>query len=134
MVQGSAGFTYDNGPDGKRYAVGGEVSIDSSKIPDDPRANLAKAQKIRRAALASSEPSSTERSAAASASRMEAGARVEIAELAGDKQSADKEGNDSDEDFLISGSKQNEENIENSYKQIQNNQILQQRAAVDFYI
>ena len=30
---GAPTFTYQTGPDGKRYAVGGEVSIDTSPVP-----------------------------------------------------------------------------------------------------
>lgn len=133
LVQGGASFTYENGPDGKRYAVGGEVSIDSSKMPDDPRANLAKAQKIRRAALAPSEPSATDRSVAASASRMEAEARLEMAR---EKQTDAKQGSARDEDFIISAGKQNESTIQDSpYQQKQNiGALAEQRKLIDFYI
>ncbi len=79
-VRGGASYEYENGPDGKRYAVGGEVSIDTSTVVDDPQATIRKAQAIRRAALAPAEPSGQDRSVAASASRMETQARQELSE------------------------------------------------------
>jgi len=85
LAQGGASFDYQSGPDGKRYAVGGEVSIDTSKVANDPAATLAKAQRIRRAALAPAEPSSTDRSVAASAASMEAEARKELAQESQEK-------------------------------------------------
>ena len=54
---GPPNFTYEKGPDGKRYAVGGEVSIDLSLIDGDPRATIAKMQKVHAAALAPVHPS-----------------------------------------------------------------------------
>ena len=77
-VQGGASFTYRMGPDGRMYAVGGEVSIDTSPVPGDPQATLEKARQIRRAALAPSEPSAQDLQAAARASRMAARARAEL--------------------------------------------------------
>lgn len=78
LVKGGASFSYQRGPDGGLYAVGGEVSIDTS--PErDPRATLAKAERIRAAALAPSDPSSTDRAAAAAASAMAAQAAAELA-------------------------------------------------------
>ena len=73
-------YEFQRGPDGRRYAVGGEVQIDSSKVPNDPEATIRKAQQIRRAALAPAEPSSQDRSVAAAATAMEQQARVEMSE------------------------------------------------------
>ena len=78
FVQGGATYTYRMGPDGKMYAVGGEVSIDTSPVPGDPQATLEKARQIRRAALAPAEPSAQDLQAAAKASRMAARARAEM--------------------------------------------------------
>ncbi|VAW75367.1 SrpA-related protein [hydrothermal vent metagenome] len=77
-AKGSAQFTFDEGPDGKRYAVGGEVSIDTSKINGDPAATIQKAQTIRRAANAPAQPSGQDRSVAAQATQMESEARGEL--------------------------------------------------------
>lgn len=73
-----ANFNFQRGPDGILYAVGGDVQIDISPVPGDPRATVQKAETIRRAALAPSDPSSQDRQVAAQASRMAAQARAEI--------------------------------------------------------
>lgn len=83
FVQGGASFTYRMGPNGRMYAVGGEVSIDTSPVPGDPQATLEKARQIRRAALAPSEPSAQDLQAAAKASRMAARARAEMRQEGG---------------------------------------------------
>ena len=70
-------FKTQIGPDGRAYAMGGEVSIDLSEVPGDPDATIAKAQAIRRAASAPAHPSSQDRLVAAAATRMEAKARME---------------------------------------------------------
>ena len=80
LAHGAAQFSYETGPDGKRYAVGGEVSIDTSEISGNPQATIVKAQIIRRAAMAPAQPSSQDRSVAAQATQMEASARQEIAQ------------------------------------------------------
>lgn len=78
LVRGGAVFEYKTGPDGKRYAVGGEVSIDTSEVPDDPQATLRKAAQIKRAALAPAQPSAQDYRVAAQASQMEARATTEL--------------------------------------------------------
>lgn len=79
LATGGMNLTYDRGPDGRMYAVGGEVNIDTSSVPGDPEANIEKAEKIRRAALAPAEPSATDRRVAAEAAQMAAKARMELA-------------------------------------------------------
>jgi type IV secretory pathway VirB10-like protein len=76
LVQGAASYTYEKGPDGGMYAVGGEVKIDTSPART-PEQTIRKAQQIRRAALAPAQPSGTDRAVAAAASQMEAQARAE---------------------------------------------------------
>ncbi|MGC9386038.1 MAG: putative metalloprotease CJM1_0395 family protein [Hydrogenovibrio sp.] len=78
-VTSGASYAYQTGPDGKRYAVGGEVGIDTSPISGDPQATLAKAQQVRAAALAPAEPSSQDMRVAAQATQMAAQARAELA-------------------------------------------------------
>jgi len=75
-VTGGPSFQYKTGPDGKQYAVGGEVEIDTSTIPNDPEATIAKMQVVKRAALAPSDPSPQDRSVAAAATQKEAQARL----------------------------------------------------------
>lgn len=73
-----ASFDYVSGPDGRRYAVGGEVSIDTSAVANDPQATLRKAESIRRAALAPAQPSAQDYSVASKAAAMAQQANVEI--------------------------------------------------------
>lgn len=75
---GSPTYTYQRGPDGVSYAVGGEVSIDTSPIPNNPEATLRKAEQIARAASAPAEPSGQDRAVAAQAAKMAQQARVEL--------------------------------------------------------
>lgn len=76
LVQGGASFTYTRGPDGRMYAVGGEVSIDTSP-ENDPDATIRKMQQVKRAAMAPSSPSGQDRSVAAQAAQTEADARAQ---------------------------------------------------------
>ena len=78
LVKGGASFDYQTGPDGKRYAVGGEVSIDTSK-GRTPEETIPKAQKIRAAALAPADPSPQDNRVAALATQMEMQAYQELA-------------------------------------------------------
>jgi hypothetical protein len=70
-------YSYKRGPDGRNYAVGGEVSI---RMPstDNPRERVRLAETVRRAALAPADPSPQDRQVAAQASAMAAQARGEI--------------------------------------------------------
>ncbi|MDC7717344.1 putative metalloprotease CJM1_0395 family protein [Vogesella sp. DC21W] len=71
-------YSYQQGPDGKRYAVGGNVSIDASpgRTPED---TLRKAQAVQRAALAPAEPSGQDQAVAAQARQMALQAMAEQA-------------------------------------------------------
>jgi hypothetical protein len=78
IATSGASFEYQQGPDGIRYAIGGEVNIDTSPVPGDPAATLRKADTIRRAALAPAEPSGPDMQVAASATAMAALAQAEL--------------------------------------------------------
>lgn len=78
ITRGGASFSFQRGPDGVQYAVGGEVNIDASKIAGNPEATLDKALKIHAAALAPLQPSSQDRNVAAKAAQMAVEARAEI--------------------------------------------------------
>lgn len=78
LVRGGTSFSYETGPDKKRYAVAGEVSIDASK-ERTPEATIPKAQHIQQTALAPSDPSAQDRQVAAAAAQMEMQARLEVA-------------------------------------------------------
>ncbi len=75
----SPSYTYETGPDGKRYITDGEVSIDIAE-ESDPQATIDKMQVVKRAALAPAEPSGADRRVYAEASNKEAAARQELAE------------------------------------------------------
>jgi hypothetical protein len=66
------------GPDGQRYATGGEVGIDVSPVANDAQATLLKAETIRRAALAPAQPSGQDLSVASKAAAMANKARAEL--------------------------------------------------------
>jgi hypothetical protein len=92
LVQSGASYQYQNGPDGKQYAVGGEVKIDLS--PErSPEATVRKMQQVRRAALAPAQPSGTDRSVAAQAAQIEAQARMERTHQASTSSPAASAGN-----------------------------------------
>ena len=74
---GGAQYQYQKGPDGRMYAIGGHVSIDTSSVPGDPEETERKAEQVRRAALAPGEPSAQDSQIAAQAARMSAEARTE---------------------------------------------------------
>lgn len=78
LAKGGASYEYKTGPDGERYAVGGHVSIDSSPGAT-PEETIARAQQIKRAALAPANPSGQDRAVAAKAARMETEARRTLA-------------------------------------------------------
>jgi hypothetical protein len=70
LAKGPPHFEYVTGPDGRHYAVGGEVSIDTSSVPGNPEATLQKARQIERAATAPGDPSSQDEQVAAAAAEM----------------------------------------------------------------
>ncbi len=90
-AKGGPKFTYQTGPDGKQYAIGGSVSIDVSPVSGDPQATLQKAQQVRSAALAPAEPSGQDQKVAAAASQMEADARLQLARKKEEKATDDSD-------------------------------------------
>jgi hypothetical protein len=77
-ARGGASYTYEKGPDGNRYATGGEVPIDVSE-EHSAEATIRKMRVIRRAALAPAEPSPADRQIAANALAKEIQAKQEVA-------------------------------------------------------
>ena len=75
---GAPTYTYQLGPDGRRYAIGGEVQIDVAPVPGDPEATIDKMTVVKAAALAPAEPSAADRQVAslADAQRLEAVAQL----------------------------------------------------------
>jgi hypothetical protein len=79
LYRGGPTYKFKTGPDGRDYAIGGSVKIDTGP-GRTPEETIQKAQQIRRAALAPADPSSTDRAVAAKASRMESEARAQLNE------------------------------------------------------
>jgi len=79
LVRSGPSFSYQTGPDGRSYAVGGEIQLDVSPVANDPQATLNKASQIRAAALAPANPSSQDIRVASNANQLAARARVDLA-------------------------------------------------------
>ncbi|PHV11706.1 catalase [Chitinimonas sp. BJB300] len=75
-------YTYQRGPDGVNYAIGGEVSIDVSP-GRTPAETLEKAKTIERAALAPKDPSGADRAVAAQARNLALSAQQDMAKGGG---------------------------------------------------
>lgn len=72
-------YDYETGPDGKKYAVGGEVSISFSST-GDPEKDMQLAETMRNAALAPAEPSGQDRSVAQSAEKIIQESKMKLTE------------------------------------------------------
>lgn len=79
-VTGGPSYEYEIGPDGKSYAVGGSVSIDTSPVAGNPEATIEKMRTVTAAALAPAQPSGQDLKVAAAARQAEAKARTELAQ------------------------------------------------------
>jgi len=79
LAVSGASYTYQRGPNGVSYAIGGEVHIDTSP-GGTPEETIARARTIQAAALAPADPSGADRSVAAQAQQMETQARAELAQ------------------------------------------------------
>lgn len=77
LATSGANFTFQAGPDGKNYAIGGDVHIDTSP-GRTPEESIQKAQTIRAAALAPADPSPQDLKVAAAASQMEMQAAAKL--------------------------------------------------------
>ena len=76
---GTPSYEYEVGPDGRRYAVGGEVPIDAAPVSGDPEATIFKMRIVEAAALAPPEPSAQDRAVAAIARARGLEATAELA-------------------------------------------------------
>jgi len=88
---GSASFTFTVGPDGKRYAVAGEVPIDIAPVAGDPAATIAKMNIVAAAALAPAKPSGQDKRVAAQAASLRAEAQAEQTQKSQDKLTGKKD-------------------------------------------
>ncbi|MCK9492197.1 MAG: hypothetical protein M0Q24_08900 [Sulfurimonas sp.] len=76
---GGASYTYQKGPDGRMYAIGGEVSI-SYKSGSTPQETIANADAVIAAALAPANPSGQDLAVASSANMMKIKAQQQLAQ------------------------------------------------------
>ena len=79
-ARGGASFQYQRGPDGQKYAVGGEVPIDVGK-ESDPAKTIRKMNVVRAAALAPASPSGQDRRIASRAAIGMSEAQRELASI-----------------------------------------------------
>ena len=91
LITSGASFTYQQGPDGRNYAVGGEVGIDTSPVPGDPEATARKMRQVRSAALAPGNPSAQDLKVASNAATEAAKAMSEITMLQAKEQAEQRE-------------------------------------------
>lgn len=86
---GAANYEYRMGPDGKSYAVSGEVSVDVGS-DENPRATIEKARQVRAAALAPAQPSAQDRQVAQEAEQLIADAEETLRQQAQAKSLAEE--------------------------------------------
>ena len=91
---GGASYEYKIGPDGKRYAVAGEVPIDYGPVPNDPQATIEKMQTVIAAAMAPADPSPKDYQVAAQARQYLLEAKLEAAMQRSEMQQARNAGAD----------------------------------------
>lgn len=82
---GAASYSYQEGPDGRSYAIGGEVPI-QMPASDNPQEMISIAQRVRAAALAPANPSGQDMAVANAAVQMEAQARQALAQQTAQQQ------------------------------------------------
>jgi hypothetical protein len=96
-VTGPASFTYVTGPDGRQYAVAGEVSISANVGTGSPEQAVRDLERVKAAALAPGDPSSQDRAVAAAANaalaRAEAAARDQEEQEQAEQQSRNRGSN-----------------------------------------
>lgn len=90
LATGGPTFQTVRGPDGKEYAVAGEVRIDTSP-GNSPQETIQKARQIQAAALAPGDPSATDRAVAAAAAALEVQAAAELSQQQRSENSGDSD-------------------------------------------
>lgn len=81
-------YDYETGPDGKKYAIGGEVNISFTRS-DDLQEDIQNAETMRAAALAPAQPSSQDLSVAKNADKIIEEDRQKLAEQKTDESNAE---------------------------------------------
>ena len=123
----SPSYEFEIGPDGKQYAVAGEVSIDVSPVANDPQATIEKMEKVQAAALAPAEPSSQDFKVAAQASELIIQSQAELVAAAVNETENENELNKNTENVQSNEeSKGDNSSVSQSEKfDLQMNQILE---------
>jgi hypothetical protein len=128
---GSPQYDFQRGPDGQRYAIDGEVSIDVS-TENTPQQTIRKMQQVRAAALAPAEPSPQDLQVAAEASRIAFEARSKLAEERKEASAVSPEEGDSPS-RVASEVPTLEEIVENNQPQIPTRKLDELAADEDSY-
>lgn len=76
-ARGGAVYDYQVGPDGKAYAIGGHVDVDTSPVSGNPSATIQKAQVLKQSAMSVADPSAADSSVAIDAAAMQVSAKAE---------------------------------------------------------
>ncbi len=79
-IRGGVHYNYRIGPDGRSYAVSGDVSIDASAEPS-PEETIRKMRVVERAAMAPADPSPQDRAVAAKAAQTIQKVQMELIKL-----------------------------------------------------
>jgi hypothetical protein len=93
---GAPNYSYETGPNGKKYAVEGEVSVDLTPIAGEPKETIAKMNKVQAAALAPTDPSSQDIRVAASAASIILEAQAELVNANANAENTEEEYKDGD--------------------------------------
>ena len=93
---GAPNYSYETGPNGKKYAVEGEVSVDLTPIAGEPKETIAKMNKVQAAALAPTDPSSQDIRVAASAASIILEAQAELVNANANTKNTEEEYKDGD--------------------------------------
>lgn len=88
---GATSFRYERGPDGLRYAVEGETPVDTSPVPGDPQATVAKMNAVHAATQAQVPRSSSELALERQALWQLSLARAELRDLEAEQRHAAQE-------------------------------------------
>jgi len=112
-MTGGASYSYQKGPDGRMYAIGGEVSI-STKGGSTPQEAIANARQVQAAAMAPANPSGQDYAVATSAKVMEMKAQQELAKEQQAKMLGEKEYGSTENNVQQGDSKTS--NKDSSYK------------------
>jgi hypothetical protein len=87
---GGPTYIYQQGPDGKMYVVGGEVTLDDSPVSGDPQATIEKEKTVIAAANAPADPSAQDRAVASAAAVQEQAAERELRQQQDQQSSASR--------------------------------------------